>query len=224
MKHFNVQLMAGFPVQINSHDLQSFSWVGFGIAMVPVLGFLALVVYFFWRRWKEEATTREIEKREEEELDRILAGDPKIAKERSQTILVSLLRDRRRGVRSKAATALRDGAGEKVPRLVAEQMKQGYYPERIAEAIGDTGWAAMEPSLLPLLEGKKKIALAAMEALGRIGGEAALAILQARDHRPELREARTTAIARIKERLAPRRAGEVSLVQGEAGQVSLPPE
>jgi hypothetical protein len=206
MANFGIQLLAGIPF-VGSRSKGPFSWVAFGMALLPALVFLAFVIYFRWRRWREGAANREIEKWNEGILDRALAGDSAIEEAVARAVALTCLTDRRREVRKKAAVLLRDRAGGEVFRQVAERMKDGYHPERIAQAIADTAWSAMEPTLLPLLDGKKAIARAALEALGRVGGEATLVILQARDHRPELREARKTAIARLRERRASPRTG-----------------
>jgi HEAT repeat protein len=95
-----------------------------------------------------------------------------------------------------------------------------------AQALGASGSPAAEaPLVRALAQSASDVAAAAAEALGSVGSAAAvLALKEAADSTGAstgLRRAARQAVAEIQSRLQGASPGQVSLAEGEAGQLSL---
>jgi HEAT repeat protein len=94
-----------------------------------------------------------------------------------------------------------------------------------AQALGASRAAEAEGALLrTLARDPEDLGAAAAEALGSVGSAAAVLPLQdaaARTGEDVLRRAARTAVARIQSRLHGATPGQLSLSEGEAGQLSL---
>ena len=95
-----------------------------------------------------------------------------------------------------------------------------------AQALGETGSPAAEPSLIPALQREEDgLRVAAANALGRVGSAAAVLPLKEAAERSwldrDLRRATRQAIAEIQSRLQGASPGQLSLAGAEAGQLSL---
>ena len=93
-----------------------------------------------------------------------------------------------------------------------------------AEALGATGSPAAEPALIQALQrDEAEVKVAAANALGRVGSTAAVLPLKeaAEPFDLDLRRATRQAIAEIQSRVQGASPGQLSLADGEAGQLSL---
>lgn len=129
-------------------------------------------------------------------------------------------------LRRKAAKILREKGGPENLREVEKQLSERGDPDLVADAIISAQWSEMEPALLPMIDGKARIAVAAISAMAEVGGRASLSALLAQEGRPDLALAREQAIVRLQKRLEGQNVGQVSLAEGadKGGALGIPKE
>jgi HEAT repeat protein len=147
--------------------------------------------------------------------------------ERTRDILAHALR-RRRLQTARVCLGALGARGPSEVEVLAKVMavERGELAAAAALALGTTGSAAAEPSLIQALErDQEDLQLAAVKALAEVGTSLAVLPLKgaaerfARDQ--DLRRAIRQAIAAIHSRLAGASPGQLSLADHEAGQLSL---
>jgi HEAT repeat protein len=114
-------------------------------------------------------------------------------------------------------------------RPIAAALENGPVEVRVAaaRALGSAG-AAAEPLLIAALDGPLEVRVAAAEALGHVGSAAAVLPLQeTAEHTVrsgDLRKAVREAVAAIQSRLTGATPGQLTLAQGDEGQLSIAEE
>lgn len=146
--------------------------------------------------------------------------------ERVSSILDLALR-RRRLRAAHACLGMIGRQGEVAVEKLAKVLEREYgeLAPAAAEALGATGSPAAEPPLLQALEREDEaLRVAAADALGRVGSTAAVLPLKELADQfllGELRRAARQAIVEIQSRVQGASPGQLSLAEGEAGQLSL---
>jgi HEAT repeat protein len=143
-------------------------------------------------------------------------------------LLRRALRQRRLAAAAACIQALAGDGGEEVGELLTRvlSLERGALAVEAAKALRRRPGAATEQALLAALErGDPELTLAAVEALGHTGTVRAVPAIQeaaAGDAgNAEIRRAARQAVAAIQSRLTGATPGQLSIAEGEAGQLSL---
>lgn len=154
-----------------------------------------------------------------------------LTREQAEAILQRSLRGKRSASALAATRALgRIGGAEVVPALVAAlDEKSEEIVAAAASALGSSGERTAEDALIGALHrASSDLGASIAEALGRVGSAAAVAPLRGLASRHPLdvglRRAVRQAIAEIQSRLAGATPGQLTLAEGESGQLSLADE
>lgn len=161
----------------------------------------------------------------------VVALRKNLPRERASAILKHALRTRRVETARACLAALgHHGDAEAVEALAKVMVvERSELAAEAARALGATGQPAAEGPLIKALKGDSaELRVAVVEALGRVGTvEAVLPLKGAEGRYPDdrdLRRAARQAIAAIQSRLTGASPGQLSLAEGEAGQLSLAKE
>ena len=146
-------------------------------------------------------------------------------------LLRRALRQRRLAAAAACIQALAGDEGEEIPELLTKvlSIERGPLAVEAAKALRRHPGAATEQALLAALErGDPELSLAAVEALGQAGTVRAVPVIQevaAGDAgSAEIRRAARQAVAGIQSRVPGASPGQLSIAEGEAGQLSLAAE